>query len=87
MKDKLSESIKMLKETYMLDFSVKSIQNLIHQRGWLKKDEFTKIKEIYNFVLDEILFGYNISDNIPASKVYRYLGRHLMNRNVKKIRG
>lgn len=31
--------------------------------------EFGRIKSIYNFVRDEILFGYNSGDELPASKV------------------
>ena len=58
-----------LTETPMLDFSDASIQDLITQRGWQSLDEFERIRSIYNFVRDEILFGYNVDDNIPASKV------------------
>lgn len=58
-----------LAETKMLDFSVKLIQDLISKRNWTALDEFNRIKEVYNFVRDEILFGYNISDSIPASRV------------------
>ena len=32
---------------------------------------FEKIRSIYDFVRDEILFGYNTDDSIPASKVLR----------------
>lgn len=32
---------------------------------------FERIKAIYCFVRDEILFGYNIDDNIPASRVLK----------------
>lgn len=40
-----------------------------------------------NYVRDEILFGYNTDDSIPASKVLADgLGRHLKNRNVRRIR-
>ncbi len=58
-----------LTETPMIDFSDASIQDLITQRGWQSLDEFERIRSIYNFVRDEILFGYNVDDNIPASKV------------------
>ncbi len=58
-----------LKETRMLDFSNKNIQDLIKDRHWNEMDEFDRLKSIYNFVRDEILFGYNIDDSIPASKV------------------
>ena len=60
---------KYLKETPMLNFSNSKIQTLIVQRGWNSLNEFERIKSIYNYVRDEILFGYNIDDSIPASKV------------------
>lgn len=56
-------------ETTMLDYSNINIQTLIAQKDWLKLDTFEKIKSIYNYVRDDILFGYNISDNIKASNV------------------
>lgn len=58
-----------LNETRMLDFMNPGIQELIDKRHWRDLDEFDKIREVYNFIRDEILFGYNISDNIPASRV------------------
>jgi hypothetical protein len=57
------------KSTRMLDFHVNEIQVLIQEREWDKLEENQKILESYNFVRDEIKFGYNIDDNIPASKV------------------
>lgn len=58
-----------LQETRMLDYSNKSIQDLIEKRDWKNQDEFECLKSIYNYVRDEILFGYNVDDSIPASKV------------------
>ncbi len=58
-----------LTETPMLDFSSPAIQNLITQRGWRTLGEFERIKAIYNYVRDEILFGYNTDDGIPATQV------------------
>lgn len=58
-----------LKETAMLDFSHPVIQKLIGEREWKKLDGYWRIKRIYTFVRDEILFGYNTDDGIPASKV------------------
>lgn len=58
-----------LKETKMLNYSDVSIQNLIKDRKWNELDEFEKIKSVYNYVRDEIVFGYNVDDDIPASKV------------------
>ncbi|MGP1441811.1 MAG: transglutaminase-like domain-containing protein [Anaerovoracaceae bacterium] len=58
-----------LRETHMLDYSSKSIQELIEKRGWRNLNEYECLKSIYNYVRDEILFGYNIDDSISASKV------------------
>ncbi len=58
-----------LKETKMLDYSNRSIQQLINSKGWRSLNEYDRIKAIYNYIRDEIDFGYNIDDNIPASKV------------------
>ena len=60
---------KYLKETCMLDYSNPEIQELIQKMKWKELDEFERIKGIYNFVRDDILFGYNEDDAICASKV------------------
>lgn len=53
----------------MVDFSNPAIQKLIQNMKWKEMGEFERIKAIYNYVRDDILFGYNIDDGIPASKV------------------
>ena len=58
-----------LKETPMLNFSDVNIQHLISDRGWKDIDIYNRIKQIYNFVRDEILFGYNEDDSISAAEV------------------
>ena len=58
-----------LKETALLNFSHSSIQTLVRDKGWLKIDATQRVKSIYNFVRDDIKFGYNSSDNISASHV------------------
>ena len=58
---------KYLRETKMLDYSSKNIQQLIRERNWNDIEEFERLKSIYTFVRDEILFGYNIDDGISAS--------------------
>ncbi len=58
-----------LKETPILDYSNPQIQNLLLQRNWKALDTTERVKSIYNFVRDEIAFGYNETDDIPASKV------------------
>ncbi|WP_407268502.1 transglutaminase family protein [Radiobacillus sp. PE A8.2] len=55
--------------TDMLDYECTLIQQLVKNRKWKDKDEFHKILDIYNFVRDEIKFGYNVDDKIPASRV------------------
>ena len=60
-----------LKATRILDYENISIQKLIDKREWKALPQFDQIKSIYNFVRDEILFGYNVDDDIPASKVLK----------------
>lgn len=58
-----------LEETELLDYSCLDILKLIDSRGFDKLDDFNKIKEIYNFVRDEMLFGYNVCDEMAASRI------------------
>ncbi len=60
-----------LKETKILDYTHPSIQELVERRQWKDFDTTYRIKGIYNFVRDEIKFGYNISDDIPASQILK----------------
>ena len=60
---------KYLRETSILNFSDSSIQRLIRDKQWKNIDEFNRIRQIYNFVRDEIKFGYNVDDSISASRV------------------
>ena len=60
-----------LKETKILDYSSKSLRLLIENRGWKFLKEEERAKAVYNFVKDEILFGYNVDDNIKASRVLK----------------
>ena len=60
---------KYLRESAILNFSHKAIQSLIHTRGWLNLNEFKRIGAAYDFVRNEIKFGYNYSDNLLASEV------------------
>ena len=56
-------------KTEILDYENLSIQNLIKSRAWMKLNEYEKIGAAYRYVRDEVKFGYNISDDIPASQV------------------
>ena len=62
---------KYLESTPILDFKEMEIQRLISKRNWKKLESKEKVKEIYNFVRDEIKFGYNKNDNISASQVLK----------------
>lgn len=58
-----------LEQTPLLNYNNKEIKQLIHKRNWLKLDTKNRVLSSYNFVRDEIAFGYNIYDNIKASRV------------------
>lgn len=58
-----------LNKTPILDIDAPEIQTLINERAWKSLDTFNKIGAAYTFVKDEILFGYNRSDDIAASVV------------------
>ncbi len=58
-----------LTETALLDFRSASIQALIDQRGWASLDTHGRIGAAYEFVRNEIRFGYNSDDALPASRV------------------
>lgn len=47
-----------LAETAMLDYTSKSIQDLVQKKEWKNLDEFHQIQAIYNYVCNDILFGY-----------------------------
>lgn len=60
-----------LRETKILDYSSEQIQLLVEDRGWKNLPETERVKAIYNFVKDEILFGYNVDDGVKASRVLK----------------
>jgi len=58
-----------LQETDLLNYSHPNMSKLIQNRQWECMSNKEKILSIYNFVRDEILFGYNRADCIQASEV------------------
>tara|TARA_B100000780_G_C21050405_1_gene421829 strand:- start:43 stop:756 length:714 start_codon:yes stop_codon:yes gene_type:complete len=60
---------KYLQPTAILNFNSPAIIALITERGWQSLPDDKKIERVYNFVRDEILFGYNMDDPISASEV------------------
>ncbi|MBT8411433.1 MAG: transglutaminase family protein [Octadecabacter sp.] len=63
------DDTRLLEPTPLLDFRSESIVRLIDERGWRALTEHERIGAAYNFVRNEILFGYNRADDIPASQV------------------
>jgi transglutaminase-like putative cysteine protease len=60
-----------LQETSMLDFMHPHIQNLVETKEWKKLSQYDAIGAIYNYVRDEIRFGYNKDDRLTASQVLK----------------
>ncbi len=60
---------KHLEETTLLDISHPELAALIAERGWSDLRQYEAIGAIYDFVRNEVRFGYNASDDLPASSV------------------
>jgi hypothetical protein len=60
-----------LQQTSILDYNSKEIKELIDRLLADIKDPEGKTEKIYYFVRDEIKFGYNESDDIPASRILK----------------
>jgi transglutaminase-like putative cysteine protease len=58
-----------LDSTDILDFHDPAIESLVASRGWTELPEPERIGAVYDFVRDEIGFGYNSTDVRPASGV------------------
>jgi hypothetical protein len=59
-----------LTATRLLDFNEPKLTGLVTERGWASLPEYDRIARIYDFVQNEIAFGYNEADDIPASQVF-----------------
>lgn len=55
--------------TRLLDFKSDVIHQLVSHRNWQQLSSDQKIRAAYEFVRDEIKFGYNSSDDLTASAV------------------
>jgi transglutaminase-like putative cysteine protease len=69
LKKQATERTTYLKATKLLDFNTPIIQQLVEDRGWRAMNTVQAVGSIYDFVRDEILFGYNTDDAISASQV------------------
>ncbi|RVW00528.1 transglutaminase-like domain-containing protein [Rhodococcus spongiicola] len=58
-----------LRPTPILDYDRPSVQALVAKRGWRDLPYGIRIGAVYDFVRNEIGFGYNTSDELAASQV------------------
>ncbi|HML50526.1 MAG TPA: transglutaminase family protein [Propionicimonas sp.] len=58
-----------LTATRMLDLDHQVLTELVESRGWKSLPARERIGAVYDYVRDEILFGYNQADDLPASTV------------------
>lgn len=59
----------LLKATPLLDIQHPAIEALVTERGWRALAPYDRIGAVYDFVRNEIAFGYNEGDELPASRV------------------
>lgn len=59
----------LLRRTPLLDFQHPAIDALLAGRGWRALPLHERIGAVYDFVRNEIAFGYNEMDELPASRV------------------
>lgn len=58
-----------LAQTPLLDFDHPALTELVRKRGWAALPEHDRVAAIYDFVQNDIAFGYNDADDISASQV------------------
>tara|TARA_R110000868_G_scaffold96973_3_gene266825 strand:+ start:255 stop:632 length:378 start_codon:yes stop_codon:yes gene_type:complete len=58
-----------LQKTTLLNFTHSRLIDLVEGRGWLNLPKQQQIREIFEYVKNEIVFGYNKVCNVPASRV------------------
>ncbi|MEM1350153.1 MAG: transglutaminase family protein [Myxococcota bacterium] len=58
-----------LEHTAIANYEHPTIRALMSERGWLDQPAFDRVGAAYAFVKDEIPFGYNRADDLPASEV------------------
>lgn len=59
----------LLAVTPLLDIRHLDIEALVARRGWRTLSPYDRIGAVYDFVRNEIGFGYNKGDELPASTV------------------
>ena len=59
----------LLGETSLLDYAHPRITGFVESRGWNDLEVGERAKAVYEYVRDEVPFGYNREETIPASQV------------------
>jgi transglutaminase-like putative cysteine protease len=59
----------LLTATPLLDLHHPDIEALVARRGWRTLSPYDRIGAVYDFVRNEVAFGYNEGDELPASRV------------------
>ena len=59
----------LLRPTGLLDFQHPAIEALVSGRGWRQLPPHDRVGAVYDFVRNEIAFGYNEGDELAASRV------------------
>lgn len=57
----------LLTATRLLDLDHPDIEALVARCGWRTLSSYERIGAVYDFVRNEIAFGYNEGDELPAS--------------------
>ena len=65
----MDAQLSLLQPTRLLDFTHPDIEALVQKRGWQQLTIYERIGAVYDFVRNEIAFGYNEGDELPASGV------------------
>ena len=65
----MSDDDLLLEATPILNFNHPSIAQLIEEREWKALSQHDRIGAVYDFVRNEIAFGYNSADHISAADV------------------
>ena len=67
----LNDMQKYLTETRIMNYSDSSIQVLVTNQNWRNMNTVERVGSIYNYVRDDIKFGYNLSDDVSASEILK----------------
>ena len=70
-KTKIKSNPEYIQETKLLDYNSPLVKGLVSELLQPQMETKEKVKVIYEYVRDQIAFGYNEDDQIPASQVLK----------------